>query len=69
MSMGIKFHFEGGDDAAFDTFATAYPIEAFDAYHDRFCDWMRANGYNMSDDEIKEPVESSRGEEHNMVVG
>lgn len=62
----IKIHFEGGDEAAFDIFATAYPHEAFDAYHDRFCDWMRENGHNLSNDEIKGLVESTRNEEHKM---
>ncbi|KAF0199014.1 MAG: hypothetical protein FD170_3942 [Bacteroidetes bacterium] len=63
---GIKIHFAGGDDAAFDTFAIMYPVEAFDAYHDRFCKWMRDNDYNLTDDEIKELVESTRGEVHTL---
>lgn len=64
--MGINIHFSGGDDAAFDTFAAMYPHEAFDAFHDRFCEWMRANGYNMTDEQIKEMVESSKGEVHTL---
>lgn len=63
---GVNIHLSGGDDAAFDMFATMYPHEAFDAYHSRFCDWMRANGYSMTDDEIKALVDSTRGKVHPM---
>lgn len=46
---------------AFETFAHLYPIEAYDAYPDRFCDYYsKRQECELTDDEIKAIVEFSR---------
>lgn len=39
---------------AFRVFARLHPVEAYDMSHDMFCDFMRSEGYDLTDDEIKE---------------
>jgi hypothetical protein len=44
----------------FKEFATAYPVEAFDERPSDFCKFMREEGYDMTDEQIKELIDDVR---------
>ena len=44
----------------FKVFAKLHPIEAYDLRPDDFCKFMRGEGYDLNNEQIKELVDSSR---------
>lgn len=48
------------DTEAFIVFAKLHPVEAYDLRPDVFCELLRDGGCNMSDEEIKDAIDSSR---------
>ena len=44
----------------FKIFARLHPIEAYDSSPDDFCRFMNEQGHGMTNDEIKELIESCR---------
>ena len=44
----------------FKVFARLHPIQAYDLRPNDFCKFMRGEGYDMSDEQIKKFVEASR---------
>lgn len=48
----------GTEDEAFKVFAFLHPIEAYTLNNVRFCNYMRSKGYNMTDLQIKQLIDS-----------
>jgi len=48
------------EQAAQDAFNRMHPIESYDANPKEFCDWMRENGYDLTDEQISETINSIR---------
>ena len=48
------------DCAMFKVFAKLHPVEAYDLRPGYFCKFMRDEGYNLNDAQIREVVDSSR---------
>ena len=44
----------------FKVFAKLHPVEAYDSRPDDFCKFMRGEGYDLNNEQIKELVDSSR---------
>lgn len=44
----------------FKVFAKLYPVEAYDSRPDDFCKFMRSEGYDLNDEQIKKIIDSSR---------
>lgn len=44
----------------FKVFAKLHPVEAYDLRPDDFCKFMRGEGYDLNNEQIKELVDSSR---------
>jgi hypothetical protein len=47
------------EEIAYDSIATAYPHEAFEQDKQKFCAWVRARGYNMTDEEIETQIKAT----------
>ena len=45
---------------AFKTFAKLHPIEAYDLEPIKFCNWMRSEGYNLTNEQIETLVNETR---------
>jgi hypothetical protein len=56
----FKEIFEEQDWGMFKVFAKLHPVEAYDSRPDDFCKFMRGEGYNLNNEQIKELVDSSR---------
>jgi len=44
----------------FKVFAKLHPVEAYDSRPDDFCKFIRGEGYDLNNEQIKELVDSSR---------
>jgi hypothetical protein len=51
---------EEQDWEMFKVFAKLHPVEAYDSRPDDFCKFMRDEGYDLNNEQIKELVDSSR---------
>ncbi len=51
---------EEQDWEMFKVFAKLHPVEAYDSRPDDFCKFMRGEGYDLNNEQIKELVDSSR---------
>jgi hypothetical protein len=51
---------EKQDWEMFKIFAKLHPVEAYDSRPDDFCKFMRGEGYELNNEQIKELVDSSR---------
>jgi len=47
-------------DLAFVIFASAYPLEAYDSDPVAFCNFMKKQGYYITDEEIKTLIDEAR---------
>ena len=56
----LKEIFEEQDWEMFKIFAKLHPVEAYDSRPDDFCKFMRGEGYDLNNEQIKELVDSSR---------
>ena len=56
----FKEIFEEQDWEMFKIFAKLHPVEAYDSRPDDFCKFMRGEGYDLNNEQIKELVDSSR---------
>ena len=48
------------DREVFKIFVKLHPVEAYDSSPDEFCRFMRSEGYNISDIEVKNLVDDFR---------
>lgn len=44
------------DKSAYSIFARLHPIEAYHFDNNRFCNFMRDEGYNITDEEVKQLI-------------
>ena len=51
---------EEQDWEMFKVFAKLHPVEAYDSRPDDFCKFIRGEGYDLNNEQIKELVDSSR---------
>ena len=50
---------ENYDKTAFEMFASIHPIEAFEKWPDRFMEYLKKEGYNMTKRQVEETIKES----------